>query len=176
MDAGGKAKDSVIAVFLPAFVWMAIGLLLSASAFLVHNRMLLGGGMLGLAFGFAIITGVLFRRYKENSDAAYMVCTVKILGVILDLLALYLVFQSLHYVASLHQITALAASGPLGAAVAIVPAGLGVREVASAGLGNIVGLSAAVSFLVPSLYRLVTMAVLAAVAVCFTYGSRKDDE
>lgn len=167
MGGGASLARGGLSVLLPAFLWLALGLLISAVA-----GFYAGAGqaaailcLLGLAVAFLVVVIAVRTRLDRRSLAALLV--VKLLTAILDLLALYLLFEAIGVAATLAQAGMLAASAPLGAAVAVVPSGLGVRELAASGLGVMGGLSAASAFLVPSLLRIIFLAVLLPLSLVF---------
>lgn len=169
MGGGASLARGGLSVLLPAFLWLALGLLISAV-----GGFYAGAGqaaailcLLGLAVAFLVLVIAVRTRLDRRSLAALLV--VKLLTAILDLLALYLLFEAIGVAATLAQAGMLAASAPLGAAVAVVPSGLGVRELAASGLGVMAGLSAASAFLVPSLLRIIFLAVLLPLSLVFAF-------
>lgn len=160
-DGGGSMRGGAVAVLYPALVWLAIGLLFSATAMVMLGQALWGGmfaasGLTLLGLCFAIVA-----RSSMSGKASRQVFVVKATGAAADTLAIYLTLLFIGDTPQLVQALGLSASGPLGSAVSVVPAGLGVREAASSALGLIVGLSAAQAFLAPSLYRIAYLCVLA---------------
>ena len=160
-DNSGSAKSGAVAVLYPALVWLAIGFVISAGA-----MVWVGAGIWALAFaGVGLILLVLcigiVRRSKLQPSPARRIFVVKLVGVLFDAVAVLLALRLIGETATIAQAFGLAAAGPLGAAVSVVPSGLGIREAASSALGVIVGLSAAQAFLAPSVYRIVYMVVLA---------------
>jgi len=154
-DGGGTAKSGAVAVLFPAGIWLGVGFGLSAFAMVLLGpilwAVLLGG------IGFLLLAGCMYvvRRAPMDNGAMYWLFGIKLLAALVDILAIYWALQFIGDPASPVQAMSLAASAPLGAAVSVVPAGLGVREMAAAALGLLVGLTAAQAFLAPAILRLV---------------------
>ncbi|MCI4644870.1 MAG: lysylphosphatidylglycerol synthase domain-containing protein [Hyphomonadaceae bacterium] len=85
---------------------------------------------------------------------------VKTVMTVLAVLRLMLCFEALGAPMPFALVSVFAVSRVLGSAASIFPAGLGIRELVSAALAPLVGISAPLAFLATALDRLVAMAVL----------------
>ncbi|MDN3720575.1 lysylphosphatidylglycerol synthase domain-containing protein [Roseibium salinum] len=90
---------------------------------------------------------------------------IKIGLVLVDAMRLYFCFHALGPQVEFGQVSVLTVSGALGAAVSIVPAGLGIREAFAAVLGPAVGLTASSAYLATSLNRVFGLAMLSPIAL-----------
>ncbi|WP_417452053.1 hypothetical protein [Kordiimonas sp.] len=167
MGGGASLSQGGLSVLLPAFLWLAIGLLISAAAGFVLGAMEAALVLFLMGAAITALVVLVASRSRVARPAFAGLFAVKVLTALLDALALYLLFQVIGVAASAVQTGMLAASAPLGAAVAVVPSGLGVRELAASGLGVMAGLSAASAFLVPSLLRLIFLGVLVPLSLLF---------
>ncbi|WP_262689425.1 hypothetical protein [Kordiimonas aestuarii] len=175
MTRGASLARGSLSVLLPAFVWLAIGLLISAAAGYGVGAHKAASALLLLGAGVAVLVAIMAVRTGVEGKALSVLVVIKFVTGLLDALALYILFQVIGVAASVLQTGMLAASAPLGAAVAVVPGGLGVRELASSGLGVMAGLSAASAFLVPSLLRLAFLLVLMPLALVFALITPSND-
>lgn len=164
-EGGGTTANSVIAVFFPAFIWMALGFLITGVGLTVFGAV--GAALVAglIAAGIFTVCAWIVQARGISKAAAVKIVAIKLIATILDTCAIYLAFRSLAVEASFGQAMALSASGPLGSAVSVVPAGLGIRELAASGLGVMAGLTAAQAFLAPSLYRVVYLVALSPLAL-----------
>ncbi len=85
--------------------------------------------------------------------------------VLMDALRIFTCFLILGLDGTFGQASVLTVSSVLGAAVSIVPAGLGIREGAAALLAPFVALAAASAYLSTSLNRVIGLAIMAPVAL-----------
>lgn len=164
-EGGGTTANSVIAVFFPAFIWMALGFLITAVGLCVFGAV--GPALVAgiVAAGIFLVCAWVVQARGISKAAAVKILAIKLVATLLDTCAIYLAFSALAVDASFGQAMALSASGPLGSAVSVVPAGLGIRELAASGLGMMAGLTAAQAFLAPSLYRVVYLVALSPLAL-----------
>lgn len=95
----------------------------------------------------------------------FAVSLAKVALVTVEAIRMFLCLSALGATVMFDQAAALAVAGVVGNAVSIVPAGLGIREVVSAGLGPLVGLGAGVAFLAATLNRLIGLATVVPLAV-----------
>ncbi len=167
MGGGASLAKGGLSVLLPAFLWLSLGLLISACAGFSVGAGQAAGVLLLLGLAVGVLVVVIAVRARLDRRSFMVLLLVKLLTALLDALALYFLFEAIGVAASLAQAGMLAASAPLGAAVAVVPSGLGVRELAASGLGVMAGLSAAAAFLVPSLLRIIFLAVLMPLSLLF---------
>ncbi|MCY4333421.1 MAG: lysylphosphatidylglycerol synthase domain-containing protein [Litoreibacter sp.] len=176
LKAGGASlKKGTSVTLLVSLLWISI-------AFIYAAFWLWGMGQRssgGISAVFAVI-GVgalvaciwLFFRTAPKAQIIGQLVLIKIGLVLIDATRIYLCFLALGVAGSFAQASVLTASSVLGAAVSIVPAGLGIREGAAALLAPFIALAAASAFLATSLNRIVGLAVMAPVALFL--GMRRD--
>ncbi len=157
-----------------AFLWLGCSFLYGGVWLYVLTKTQ-WSGLVPLA-GFLLLCGVVFLGGKTHGHFLVLleILVVRMLLVFVDACALYFCFQSLALTGNFAQASVLTVSGVLGAAVSIVPAGFGVREVAAAGLAELITMSAASAYLAASLYRIVGLFAILPLSLFFMHKySRK---
>ena len=89
-------------------------------------------------------------------------------------LRFFLVLRAIGFGGSLAQSATLAATAIIASAAGVFPSGLGLRELLSSAVGPAVGLSAAVSTVVAAIERVVSLAVVAVMALVIMLIDRGD--
>lgn len=157
--AGARYRDGGAATLAVAIIWVGVAFPYASFWLMPHSwplaALLLASGIPALGLGYWVA-----GRVTGNWRVAGAVVGLKLALTLLDATRLFLCLWALNTTAGFAEASVLAAAGVTGAAVSIVPAGLGVREGVSAGLATFVGLSAAAGFLAPALNRLLGLAVL----------------
>ena len=173
-SAGASLKAGTAATLLVSVLWIGI-------AFIYSGLWVFGLGdalwpRLGPAFIFggiaalAVSVALCFTLTENKSVVAYLALN-KMALVLVDATRMYLCFRVLGLDGTFAQASVLTVSSVMGAAVSIVPAGLGIREGVAALLGPVVLLAASSAFLSTSLNRIVGLSVMAPFAVFL--GMRK---
>ncbi len=170
--AGGSYREGAVVTGLIALVWLGAALTVAGAAIALLDDDLLGP--LFIAAGIIVLFVALAAMVRISRDwpLSFLTATVKVLFVALDATRLYLCLIGLGIDANYLQASAFVVAGVVGAAVSIVPAGLGIREAVSAALAPVVGLAASVGFLAASLNRLLEMLVLLPLALGLTIRLR----
>lgn len=162
--AGARYRDGGVAILAVAIIWIGVAFPYAAVWMLPYSwplaAALLAFGVPALGLGYWLAGHVTGNWWSASA----LVC-LKLILTVLEVTRLFLCFWALNISTGFAEASVLAAAGVTGAAVSIVPAGLGVREAVSAGLASFVGLSAAAGFLAPALDRLLVLAVLAPLAL-----------
>ncbi|MEO0400060.1 MAG: hypothetical protein AAF224_11650 [Pseudomonadota bacterium] len=171
--AGASVAGGSGGVLLAAIIWIGVSFILAGGGALLLGLPIAGG--VGLLFGAGVLAACLvFAHFVYSAlPAALGVCVVKSATTLLDALRLYWCLAALGVTASLLQAIVLSVSGVIGAAIAIAPAGLGVREGSAALLAQFIALPAAPVFLAASLARLVGLVMLAPLALLLATGEAK---
>jgi hypothetical protein len=99
---------------------------------------------------------------------------IEVASVGLTGLRFYLVLRAIGFDGSLAQAATLAATAIIASAAGVFPSGLGLRELLSSAVGPAVGLSAAVSTVVAAVERVVSLAVVAVMALVIMLIDRGD--
>jgi uncharacterized membrane protein YbhN (UPF0104 family) len=97
---------------------------------------------------------------------------VKLIIVVTDAARLFLCLSAIGTMATFAQASALTLSAVAGSAISIVPAGLGVREIAAAALSPIVNLALASGFLAATLSRVLAFVMIAPVGIFLAIRTR----
>ncbi len=163
---GGKPARSAGVTLTFACSWLAVSCLYSGAALLLSGYREYGvpvvvAGSLALLTFFAISV-LAFRRQLGLPLAA---SAIKLGVVVVEAIQIYLCFASIHIEISFTGASVIQLSAVAGSALAIVPAGLGVREGVAALLGGIVGLRHAYAFLAVALNRVVAMILMVPLAL-----------
>lgn len=173
-SAGASLKHGTAVTLLVSVLWIGIAFIYSGLwVFGLGNALWPG---LGPAFIFggiaalAVSVALCFRLTENKSVVAYLALN-KMALVLVDATRMYLCFRVLGLDGTFAQASVLTVSSVTGAAVSIVPAGLGIREGVAALLGPVVALAASSAYLATGLNRLVGLSVMAPFAVFL--GMRK---
>ena len=158
--AGATYKDSITTTLFVAFMWLGVSFTYAGAwIYLVAPgltaRLFLFTGLVILAPSL-IIAIRMTREWRTPG----LLLGVKVALVVADVFTVYLCLLAIGTGASFAQASAFAISGPLGSAVSIVPAGLGIREAVSAAVAPVVGLGAASGFLATALNRMLGYSVV----------------
>jgi len=171
-EKGAPVAHGLRVTVIAGAIWLGVAFLfsglwmLSFSALASFAMML--AGAVALAAGF--IFGV---KIYSNPGVLSQITAVKFTATVLEAIQVMLCFQALGLSAGFAAAATLSASGVVGSAVSIVPAGLGVREIVSASLASIIGLSAAYGFLAASLNRVAGLIVLCVLALILPFHGQK---
>lgn len=165
---GASLKDGTMATLLVSFLWVALAFLYSGLWLMVPgtgaSRML--GGAFCLFGGMVLVaTVVVALRLPGSRDTILHLTVIKFGLVLIDSTRIYLCLLILGVDGSFIQASVLSVSSVVGAAVSIVPAGLGIREAVAALLAPWIALDAASGYLSTSLNRIVGLAVLTPISV-----------
>ncbi|MCX2725665.1 lysylphosphatidylglycerol synthase domain-containing protein [Roseibium salinum] len=164
--SGSSYKEGSLAIVLVAFIWIGVSFAYAGGWLLVlQDTAVLGvffllGGILLLALCVGLT--IWFQRVWRQTA---ILVVIKIGLVLVDAMRLYFCFHALGPQVEFGQVSVLTVSGALGAAVSIVPAGLGIREAFAAVLGPAVGLTASSAYLATSLNRVFGLAMLSPIAL-----------
>lgn len=174
---GSRIRDISLGVAVVGLVFLGVTGLLCGFAILATKDvsvgliLLMGGGVLSSA-------GLLFARSLPGRSRGALVALVLVEAACVISLAArtLLVLLGMGLSVSVAQVMALTAGGVAGVAVAIVPAGIGVRELVAGAFSPLVDLPVAVGIFSGALDRVLTaigMGALAAIlAVARQSGSR----
>jgi Lysylphosphatidylglycerol synthase TM region len=174
LKAGGTSYgEGTKATLLVAGLWAGVAFLF-AGVWMLR----LGVGFVAVLFvavGLAawlscFIYGV---RQRRGTTLPILLSIAKVMLVTVDALRIFLCLYALGLAPLFDQAAALAVAGVVGNAVSIIPAGLGVREAVSAGLGPLVGLDAAIAFLAASLNRLLGLIIVVPLAIGLLASERR---
>lgn len=165
--AGASLKRSSAVTLLVSGLWVGIAFIYSGIWICSLEITSLQWGFLFIAGGIAafLVCVVLSIRLSKKPIVLGQLTLIKLALVVVDATRIFVCFLALGYSASYAQASALAVSSVMGAAVSVVPAGLGIREGVAALLGPVVALSAASAFLAASLNRIIGLAVIVPVAL-----------
>lgn len=176
--AGASLKRGTAATLLVSLLWISVSFIYSGVWLAVLG--LTGWFVLGAAFicvGLVslIICAALCFKLSEDMTVVINLLSFKVGLVLLDATRLYLCFRVLGLDGTFAQSSVLTVSSVLGAAVSIVPAGLGIREGVAALLAPFVDLPAASAYVATSINRVVGLTVMAPVAFYLGLRSSRQD-
>lgn len=155
-----------------ALLWLATAAVVAAVALWLLNA----GNMLTVLFlvagVFCTVTSLIWlvamgARYSQLGELV----AVQFAMVLLDAARLWLAALGLGFSIAFERIAVLTMSSVASAAVGFAPGGLGVRELAAAGLAPLVDVSPAVAFLVTGVDRLIGLVLIGfAVFIAWKYS------
>jgi uncharacterized membrane protein YbhN (UPF0104 family) len=166
----GPATAATVGVGL---IWVGTGFLLTALLAFAAGRVGFGlstaaGAAASLGAGYLLVPKVSNRHWRDVS----LLVVFEIAATGLTILRLFATLGALGG-SSWTQAAALALTGIISTAVAIFPGGLGVREALSAGIAGFVDLDPGLAVVVVALDRVISLAVLAAMAGAVAANARR---
>jgi hypothetical protein len=169
---GGGYKDATAAVLLVTATWIGVSLAYAAVAILFVTPHILG--LVFLVVGLAVLSfsGFAIWRTAGGLGPVFSIVIVKLIIVVTDAARLFLCLSAIGAMATFAQASALTLSAVAGSAISIVPAGLGVREIAAAALSPIVNLALASGFLAATLSRVLAFVMIAPVGIFLAIRTR----
>ena len=170
--AGAGYGEGTKATLLVAGLWAGIAFVF-AGAWMVR----LGVGPVAVLFvGVGLVAWLGCFGYGvwrcQSATLPVSLSLAKVVLVTVDALRMFLCLHALGVAVVFDQAGALSVAGFLGNAVSIVPAGLGIREVVSAGLAPLVGLGAGMAFLAAALNRLLGLITVVPLAIGMLLSGR----
>ncbi len=172
LSAGGaRLRVSGSVTFAIALIWAGVAFLLAGTA-LASSASLAAPAFQILGLSSLLSAAVWIRKLGSTWQTIALLTLVKIGLVGISVVRIQLCLLAIGTNASLEQVTVFAVSALLGSAVSIVPAGLGIRELASAALAPLVGIDAPVAFVATALDRIIGLVVLFALTFCLTVVRR----
>jgi hypothetical protein len=174
LKTGGALLGSTLAVTaVVAALSLALNLAYSGVWALAISRspaaaaVMLAGGVAALA-GAAFVSVRLFGR----SSSIPGLIGVRLALIALDAARTWLAFIAIGDAAGFGQVSVITLSTALAAVLAVVPAGLGLREGIAALMAPLVGLGAASAFLATSLSRIIGLSVVGVLTMFLTIPRR----
>ena len=171
--SGAGIKHSTLTTLIVAIVWVSIsflyaGLMLSTFHYDGLGEILSIIGLISL-----LVTSITVFSTQIKTVEYLKLIIIKLSLVSVDAVRIYWCFQVFDIELMFSQASAFVISSVLGSAVSIVPAGLGVREVVSAGIAPLVGLAPSAGFLTATLNRVIGLSALLPLAGVLIYLERK---
>ena len=163
VDAGAGIGDSTRIIILTSLLTLFMTLTLSLVALTLLADPAWVWLCMASGMGLAGVLVILNRHAAPRYIVA--IIAVRIAMLILTVLRVAVAFATLGLLISWTEAALYAVAPTLGAAVAIVPAGLGVNETVAAGLAALIGGSAATAFLAVALNRVLGLCAGAVMAV-----------
>lgn len=153
-------------------IWVSVASVLGA-AFLVPSRPAVAAALAGLALAGFAISATLVRRARVHRPRSTFarITTVEVVSVAVTSLRIYAVMWGLGSRPPPLQAVALTVAAIISSAVGLVPGGLGLREVLSAGVAALVDLDPAIGLVVSALDRVILAAMTALVALAIGVSS-----
>lgn len=174
VDDGGSLVRSSLATLVVGITWFGVSLLMAGVVVLSRNPtigvpILLAGAVV------LVVGGVVLRRAASESRTVLgaMLLLVEVSAVAVQGLRYLLVLAALSIDASISQTLALAVSVAAGAALGILPGGLGLREAVAGAIAPLVGLNASAGLLAAVVDRVVGLLILVPMAAATAVGLRR---
>ena len=170
--AGAGLRASTAATLLIALLWIALATLGAAAGASDDSRaagawLAIGGGVIGFFAAGGLYT------LSRSMALVLMTVLAKAAAVVVDVLRIYWVLGALGVEATLRQTAVFSLSGVAGAAVSIVPSGLGINEVVAAAIAPLADVASSTAFLATAVNRIAALAVLLPLVAALTIGVRQ---
>lgn len=162
--SGAGYKKSTIITLLVALAWIGMAFLYAGVMLAAISISILGYAMAIMGLLTLFFSGLLVKQTESRVKDYLRLLVLKLAMVLIDALRIFWCFSAFNIDINFSQASAFVISGVLGSAVSIVPAGLGVREIVSAGLAPFVGIAASAAFLAATLNRVLGLCALVPVA------------
>ncbi len=171
-EKGAPVADGLRATVIAGAIWLGVAFVFSGLWMLGFS--VVTGSLMSFLGAITLATGFIFGlRAYSNPDVLSQIALVKLSATVLEAVQIMLCLQALGIVADFAVAATLSVSGVVGSAVSIVPAGLGVREIVSASLASVIGLTAAYGFLAATLNRIASLTILGALAIAMPFYSQR---
>lgn len=170
--AGAGLRESATTMVMMTIMWVGVALMFSGAA-AIHLGSELPGAV-ALAVGLGAVILAFFFTGSPNATFRVILASLilKVCLVMADGARIYLALSALGFDVAPAQALVFVAAGPLGSAVSIMPAGLGVREGLAALLAPLAGLAASAGFLTAAFSRMIDLAVVAPIAFWLALRAR----
>jgi len=157
---GATLRSGLSATALLAILSLGLGLAYSGAWALTLNSSLFPVAVLCAGLLIVAIACLIARELFEHGAAVLGLIVARLALIALDAARTYLAFAAIGFAASFGQSSVITISTVLAAVVAVVPAGLGLREGIAASMAPSLRLDPAATFLATSLSRIVGLAVV----------------
>jgi uncharacterized membrane protein YbhN (UPF0104 family) len=166
-NSGASYRAATASTAVVGIVWMSLSLLAAGLLQVAVSRPGIGGLAVAAGVVLALLAWTMARLQPgvEYTPAlTAQVVAVEVARVAVLAVRFHLLLVALGTDPVLAQSMALTIAVVVSTAVALLPGGLGLRELSAAAIGPLVGLPASVSLLAVALDRLLSLAVLAVAA------------
>jgi len=164
--AGAKLKDSTLATLAAGLIWMGATFLFAA-AWAFSLNLWLSASLLGAGGVMTAAAFMMSMRLPGGALSAGRLFAVSSVSAALYAAAIYWALLSFGVSWSFGQAAVISAAGVIGAAISIVPSGLGVREAASASLAAMIGAQPAAAFTATASIHLAMLVIMGGCALFF---------
>lgn len=157
-------------------IWVSITLIFAGSA-VAFADMIIGSGIAAVGILCLLATVIflfLFPPLKLHTINLIHLGVIELMSAAVDALRFMFSLLALGLSVHFYQAGALVAASLAGSAAGFVPAGLGVREVASALMGPLVNLSPEACFISATLNRVIGLIGITPVAAGFLWNERRN--
>lgn len=163
------------ATLLSTLAWASVAIIYASVAIGMQNHTsalpVFVTGMSGLIA--AIILLCMLRHARAGKAGFFYILVTEIFSCTVEALRFMLCVMAFSQLATFQQSAVFVLAGLAGSAVSIVPAGLGIREAASALLGPVVNIDPEICFMAALLNRIIGLAGITPVAMVFAWNSHR---
>ena len=171
---GASYRSGIGTTLLGGLIWVGVSLVIAGGAIATISSGILATGFLVIG-ALTLVAGlVLAARTHGGLRIGCLVVLNRAVNMNVMAARYYFCLAAIGHVPDYAQAAALTVSGVVGAAVFIVPAGLGVRELVAAAMAPIVLLSPALGFLAASLSRILNDVALLSISAILALRYRRD--
>lgn len=157
VNSGASVSDSVRIVIVSSLLTLLMTCAIAGLPLYVMQHQL--GLVVASAGSVGVCVCVVWFIFRAGMVAAIMVVGIRIIIIILGIFRLILAFSILSYSLSYDSATVFLMAAQLGNAVAVIPAGLGITELLSILLGEMISVSPATAFIAVSVNRFAGLTV-----------------
>ena len=172
-SSGATVTQGAYATAFTAIVFLGISSAYAGAWLLMLGLTGEGSALLIAGMGVLTVSCWIAWRLLHAPLPAIAIAANRFGLVLLDVMRTYLAFAALGETASFGQASILSLSTVLGASVAIIPAGLGIREGIAALMAPLIGLHSATTYLATSLSRIVGLIVVLATGAALAILTRR---
>lgn len=168
-NAGARLKDAGLATMGAGIIWMGATFVF-AGLWALRLQPLLGCALLVAGASLLALAYVMTNRLPGGLPAAVRLFLLSIVSSAAYAVSIYVSLLALGVMQEFSYAAIIASAGVIGAASSIAPSGLGVREVAAAGLAGIVGADPAAAFTATAGVHIAMAAVTGLCALYFSFN------
>jgi hypothetical protein len=166
-----KATGATVAI---GVAWLGLTCAIAGISLAIEGRPPLGAIFAGIGAIVVCLSVLMIRSLSDRwTGLLWRVFMVEVAAVATAAFRFYLVLAALGVDAGFGQAVTLTISGALASAVGLFPGGLGLREVISAALSPLIGLTATVGFLTTAIDRLMGILVHLPITAAIFVSSRR---
>ena len=157
INSGASLSDSIRIVIVSSLLTLLLTCAIAGIPLYIMQYQM--GLVVSGAGGIGVCVCILWFIFRAGMVAAIMVVGIRVIIIIFGIFRLILAFSILSYPLSYDTATVFLMAAQLGNTIAVIPAGLGITELLSVLLGEMINISPATAFIAVSINRIAGLAV-----------------